>query len=101
MAEKLVRINFNQFFDRVAVIKAITAAERRVLSKAGAFVRKRARTSIRPRKSISAPGRPPHSHQGDLRRSIFFGYEPANRSVVIGPRADYGPKRSYIGPLVP
>ena len=41
------------FFDRGAVLRATTAAERRVLSRFGAFVRQRARTSIRQRKGIA------------------------------------------------
>lgn len=73
------------FFDRQAVIGAVDKATRKVLSKFGAFVRTGARHSIRPRKKISAPGSPPSSHVGLLRRLIYFGYDPARRSVVIGP----------------
>lgn len=73
------------FFDRRAVIRRADAAARSVLSKFGAFVRQRARTSIRHRRGISSPGQPPFSHTGLLRRFILFSYEPANRSVVIGP----------------
>ncbi|MCC7409956.1 MAG: hypothetical protein IT442_17955 [Phycisphaeraceae bacterium] len=73
------------FFDRPAVIGAVDRATRKVLSKFGAFVRTGARHSIRPRKKISAPGSPPSSHEGSLKRLIYFAYEPARRSVVIGP----------------
>ncbi len=73
------------FFDRHVVMAAVDNAKRKVLSKAGAFIRTAARTSIRKRKGSAPPGAPPHSHEGSLRRLIFFGYDKANDSVVIGP----------------
>jgi hypothetical protein len=73
------------FFDRKAVLGRVDKATRRVLSRFGAFVRRTARSSIRKRKRISAPGAPPSSHSGLLKKFIFFGYEPRKRSVVIGP----------------
>ena len=73
------------FFDRQVVTNAADRAQRNVLSKFGAFVRQTARTSIRKRKAISEPGRPPSSHTGLLKRNIFFVFSPETRSVVIGP----------------
>jgi hypothetical protein len=73
------------FFDRAGVMAAMTAAERRALSRFGAFVRQRARTSIRPRRGTSRPGQPPFSHTGLLRQGILFAFDPVRRSVVIGP----------------
>jgi hypothetical protein len=73
------------FFDRTAVKNAVDRATVRVLSRFGAFVRTRARSSIRKRKAISQPGQPPSSHVGTLKKFIFFSYEPTKRSVVIGP----------------
>jgi len=73
------------FFDKKAVRDKVDAGTRRVLSKFGAFVRRTARSSIRKRKKPSSPGSPPSSHIGLLKKLIFFGYEPAKRSVVIGP----------------
>ena len=55
------------------------------LSRFGAFVRQRARHSIRKRKAISAPGSPPSSHVGTLRDLILFAFDAIRRSVVIGP----------------
>lgn len=75
------------FFDSEKVKRQVDAATRKVLSKAGAFVRQRARTSIRKRKAVSAPGSPPSSHEGSLRRLIFFAYDAANNSMVVGPTA--------------
>lgn len=73
------------FFDRAIVQQAVDRAQRKVLSKFGAFVRQRARTSIRKRKGTSSPGGPPFSHVGLLRKFILFAYDPARQSVVIGP----------------
>lgn len=73
------------FFDTERVMKKVDAATRRALSRVGAFVRTRARTSIRKRKDVSQPGQPPSSHEGSLRRLIFFAYDQSAKSVVIGP----------------
>jgi len=73
------------FFDRPKVQRAVDRARRRALSKAGAFVRQRARTSMRRWRGSSAPGSPPHAHEGSLRRLLFFAYDPSADSVVVGP----------------
>lgn len=73
------------FFDRHVVMRAADAAKRKVLSQAGAFIRTRAKTSIRKRKGTAPPGKPPHSHEGSLRRLILFGYDRSSDSVVVGP----------------
>jgi len=73
------------FFDRPRVQKAVSHANRRALSRAGAFVRTRARTSMRKRRGTSRPGQPPYAHEGSLRRMILFGYEPSRETVVVGP----------------
>jgi len=75
----------DMFFDRAAIIRAVDGAKRKVLSKAGAFIRTAAKTSIRKRKKSAPPGSPPYSHEGSLRRLILFGYDKANDSVVVGP----------------
>jgi hypothetical protein len=73
------------FFDREKVKRSVDAGTRKVLSKFGAFVRQRAKTSIRKRKGTSPPGAPPYSHVGLLRKFILFAYDAQRRSVVIGP----------------
>jgi len=73
------------FFDRPAVTRAVGRAERRILSKFGAFVRQTARNSIRTRRAPSSPGEPPSSHTGLLKRFIFFLYDRARHSVIVGP----------------
>jgi len=73
------------FFNAAPLMDAVDQAERRTLSKAGAFVRRRAKSSIRKRKGVSKPGQPPSSHEGSLKRLIFFGYSLQTGSVVVGP----------------
>ena len=79
-----MRVN-HVFFDTAKVLRAVGRAKRQVLSQAGGTVRKLARWSIRQRKKPSAPGEPPHSHEGTLKRFLFYTYDQAADSVVIGP----------------
>lgn len=76
------------FFDAPRVIRAMDEATHRALSKAGAFVRRRAKGLIRKvgkRGKPSEPGQPPKSRTGILKDFIYFAWDPARRSVVIGP----------------
>lgn len=93
------------FFDRKRVIQAVDRATHKNLSKFGAYVRTRAKTSIKYRKTSSSPNMPPSAHRtmmrnkknragvvktqsvSPLRELIFFAFEQtAGRpNVVIGP----------------
>lgn len=98
------------FFDADRVINAERRAEKKWMSRFGAFVRQRAKTSIkRPGKKAKAllaealrsgdedrireafqgttsqPDNPPLSHTDLLKRFIFFIYDPDLHSVLIGP----------------
>lgn len=76
------------FFDTDKVRLAMDEAERRAQSKMGAYVRTRAKSLLRRRKKISAPGSPPSVHSTDsiaTLKNIRFGYDTASRSTVIGP----------------
>ncbi len=91
------------FFDREAIIAQMDKAANRALSKFGAFVRRRAQTSLRYRLKPSTPGSPPSAHRSGmsgikpgnllkkqqpvspLRDLIFFAYDAATQSVIIGP----------------
>ena len=81
------KIRTDLFFDRQRVITAMDRAEKRALSKAGAFVRRRAQSSLRRRKKSSPPGKPPSRHAGTQQslKFILFLYEPHNHGVVVGP----------------
>lgn len=73
------------FFDQKKILDKTKAAEARVQARFGAFVRTKARSSMRKRKRSAAPGSPPSVHRGDLKRLLFFGRDPATESVVVGP----------------
>lgn len=96
------------FFDRDAVMGAMSTQSAKVLSKFGAFVRQRAKSSIRRApfvnvgtgqiirgrrkagvkyaEAVSKPDQPPYSHGEQLlKRFILFAYDRSARSVVIGP----------------
>jgi len=80
------------FFDRRAVVLAVGRANAMVLSKAGAFIRRTAKGSIRYSKNPSRPGQPPHAHRSKkggknspLRELIFFGFDERTASLVVGP----------------
>lgn len=92
------------FFDSKAVLSQTTKKERAALSKSGADVRKAAQKSILMGEGASPAGHPPHGHAtgirvrvskktgkkkiqkvSPLREHIYFVYEPATRSVIVGP----------------
>lgn len=78
----------DMFFDRQKVLDAVGKENARKLSKAGAFIRQRAKTSLRRRKRPAAAGEPPSVHSRSSRttlRNILFGLNPDWESVVIGP----------------
>jgi hypothetical protein len=76
------------FFDRQIVIDAVGVATAKNLSKAGSFIQRSARSSLRRRKKASAPGEPPSVHTRDrvaTLKNIWFVFDPINKSVVVGP----------------
>lgn len=102
------------FFDRAAVIRAVDEADRKVLARFGAQMRLRIRSKIRkPRRKTlaeltdvekhrikrdkerggkgqrpfapSRPGEPPRNVTGLLRDHVYYSWDPATRSVVVGP----------------
>ena len=87
----MISMKFKEmFFDRQIVIDDMDRKTHSVFSKFGAFVKVRARTSIRKRKTSSKPGDPPRSHTGLLRRMIFNLWSSITRSVIIGPEKVIG-----------
>lgn len=76
------------FFDRSNLEFALQRSEIKILSRIGAFLRKRARSLLRRRKRVSSAGQPPSVHSSDpvaTLKNILFGYEPNRHSVVVGP----------------
>lgn len=84
-----LRTSKRNFFDRAAVMNRMNKAERKVLSKFGAFVRRQGQKNIRFSKTrTSKPGKSPYAHTKDKfasLRNILFSFDPYRRSVVIGP----------------
>lgn len=89
------------WFDSDKVLRSVDRATRSVLGRFGSYVRREAKKLIKPagkraytkagkagtRRGIlhAAPGKPPKSHTGLLRKGIFYSYDRESRSVVIGP----------------
>ena len=91
------------FFDSNAILKLMDRTTAKALSKYGAFVRQRARTSIRYRKKSAPAGSPPSAHRSmkrtktnrkgetktqqvsPLRDLLYFSYDREAKSVIIGP----------------
>jgi len=74
------------FFDRENVIKHVKDGTKSALSKLGSYVRRTAKGLIRPGKKAAKPGNPPHSHAGQLKELIYFGYDEQTESMVVGPQ---------------
>ncbi len=90
------------FFDRVKVTDPAEKAALKAQSKFGAFVMRRARSSIKVKEGRSRPGTPPHAHLSYestkkvnkktgkrqvrylFRDSILFGRDPSG-STIVGP----------------
>ena len=73
------------FFDRDRVLSSMDRALQKNMSKFGAYVRTRSKSSIRRKKKASKPGMPPRNVTGKLKNYIFFGYDRQKKEVIIGP----------------
>jgi len=75
------------------IFAGLDAVQSKNLSKGGGFIRTVARRSMRRRKAASQPGQPPSAHSKSkqyprgplLKDRLFYQYDPATRSVVVGP----------------
>jgi hypothetical protein len=110
VAQSFARLT-ESFFDRDLVKRKLDAATRRVLSKFGAFVQRRDKSSLRyetGKRKKSAAGQTPVVHRSEkftrqsknrktgqvtrrpaspLKELVFFAFDQARNSVVIGPEA--------------
>lgn len=108
------------FFDAEGVLREMDRVERRTLSRFGAFARVRMKSSLKYATGKSKPGQPPHVHKtrggftrqkkdkagnvsrqpvSPLRELIFFAYDAATHSVVVGP-AKFGGKGGIVPGLL-
>ena len=103
-------------FDEAGLLARIARATRDVLKRAGAYVRRVAQRKVVTSPKPSAPGQPPHSRRGLLKRAILFGLDRDGKSVLVGPgfnfvgesasahefggryRRERYPKRPLMGP---
>lgn len=72
-------------FDEQGLIARVAQASIAVLKRMGAYVRTVARRKVHLSDKPSLPNSPPHSRRGALKRSILFGVEKRERTVLIGP----------------
>ena len=89
------------FLDRGIVRKQVGEIAVKGLSKAGAFIKTTAERALRYRSRSSSPGEPPTSWRAGairpdgtrtkrgplLRKFMFYAFDPATQSVVVGPAA--------------
>lgn len=76
------------FFDQDKVKQSLNEATYQNLLKAGAYIMRTAKQSMRFSKKSADPGKPPKAHVGLIKegeRSVIFGYDFDARSVVVGP----------------
>lgn len=74
------------FVDKPAVNRAIERSIKRPLVRAGAYIRRAARQSMKRRKRPSTPGMPPHWHSPEPNlRTVWFAWDPFKDTVVVGP----------------
>ena len=101
--------------DEDGLVARIVRASKEFLRRAGAYVRKVAQRKVATSPKASAPGQPPHTRQGALRRGIVFATD-GEKSVLVGPgfrqlgesmaahefggryRRERYPKRPLMGP---
>ena len=76
-------------FDADGLVARVAKASLGVLRRIGAYVRAVARRKVKPGKDASAPGTPPHSGTGALKRGILFGVDRRAGTVLIGPSAEF------------
>lgn len=91
------------FFDRDRVRTALDKRTWKFFGKFGAYVRSDAKRSMKKRKRSAPPFHPPSVHEGSLKKFLYFGYEHAKRSVVVGPvklsrRGPSGKRQVLEGP---
>lgn len=91
----MIKINTRTFFNNRKVLRLLDKKTHGALRRFGAYVRTAAKKSIKQvskKGTPSKPGQPPKSRRGLLKSFIFYGFDLAKRSVVVGPQKIYGLK---------
>ena len=81
----MIEMKVQTRMDVQKVLRKTRRANIESLGHAGAAIRLTARRSIRRSPRPSAPGTPPHTRRGLLRRSIVYAVDKFRQMVVIGP----------------
>jgi hypothetical protein len=81
----MVRAKSKTTFDPKKVLRAAKNGSIQSLGHGGAAIRLAARRSIKTSAKESAPGTPPNSRKGQLKRAIVYAVEKEQQRVVIGP----------------
>ena len=82
----MIRVR-RDFAETRHVLAAFDAQARKALYFQAAYLRAAARNSMRPGKphKPSKPGQPPHAITRLLKDFLFFSWDPAQKSMVVGP----------------
>jgi len=84
----MLKLNLKQvraIFSEQKITARMDNLTTKALKRAGAFVQRTARRSMRKGGKVSQPGQPPKSREGQLKRFLFFVVDRQAESVVIGP----------------
>ena len=81
-----LRIGVRIDMDTRRLSRAYARAERSALSRAGAYVRKLARSHMRRRSRAARPGEGPTVREGQLKTFLLWAYEPQRHTTVVGPK---------------
>jgi hypothetical protein len=92
-------VTTKHFFDKHGITEKMDRKTKRVLSSTGAYSRTVMKNGMKTANGSAPPGAYPHSHQGDLKRLIYFGYDDATKSVVVGPTPFKSRESSLTGGL--
>ncbi len=79
-------------FDKARIAKASRDGSIKSLGHGAATIRLIARRSIKRSAEPSAPGKPPHTRKGQIKKAILYEVEKAEQRAVIGPEF------SVVGP---
>ena len=116
----MIRFRAHAWLDYRRLQTALARAEKRGVARVAAAIRLTAVRSIRASRVASAPGRPPHTRYGRLRRAILYALleEDGYPGAIIGPsfdlfglagkahefggkfRKEYYPKRPFMRPAL-
>lgn len=86
MSGRGARVHIEETWHKILSAERYASIDK--LGEAGQLIMRLARASIiTTKKTPSAPGRPPHTRQGKLRKAILYAVERSAFNVVVGPSA--------------